>query len=341
MYTVTSAAPVVTENRSPRSFWLISASADFWLACAGASLPLLVLLAILHWYGNRQLDFADLLLAELHLGATYDAIVRRRLWQKMPWDVVVIPFAIIALTYLFALTGNRILIFTVLMYLAVWHRGRQNLGLARFYQKQTGGIVSRTHEILFQGAIYLPMAASVFFYTTAYPTHYEGQPYLALPIPLQLMWALGVISLLWVVAYLLWTVGRTGLPGSGGGLRVHPAERWLILAHAVAFGSAYFLGAWNASFIIVLAIHHEISYLYFAYAIARKQAGIPPDSLREEIRLLRSFALWPFVGLITALLSLALLARGEPWQTWVGPSFVGLLLCHYWLDGRIWTRRAR
>lgn len=341
MTTVTSTAPTVTEKRSPRSFWLISAPADFWLACAGGSLPLLLLLAVLHWYGNRELDFADLLLAELHLGATYDAIVRRRLWQKMPWDVLVIPLAILTLTYFLSMNGNRIFIFTVLMYLAVWHRGRQNMGMARFYQKQANGVISRTHEWLFLGAIYLPMAASVFFYTTAYPTHYEGEPYYPLSIPIEFMWGFGLISLLWVITYLLWTIGRTGLPGPGDAPRVHPAERWLILAHTVAFGSAYFLGAWNAAFIIVLAIHHEISYLYFAYAIARKQSPTPPATFQEEVRLLRSFAIWPLVGLITALVGFALMDRSETWRNWLGPSFVGLLLCHYWLDGRIWTRRAR
>ena len=56
--------------------------------------------------------------------------------------------------------------------------------------------------------------------------------------------------------------------GTGHG-HVHPAERWVVLAHALAFGSAYLLGASNASFILVLAVHHEVQYLYFAYAMAR------------------------------------------------------------------------
>jgi hypothetical protein len=44
----------------------------------------------------------------------------------------------------------------------------------------------------------------------------------------------------------------------------------VVLAHAVAFGSGYFLGASNASFVLVLAVHHEVQYLYFAYAMARR-----------------------------------------------------------------------
>ena len=74
--------------------------------------------------------------------------------------------------------------------------------------------------------------------------------------------------------------GRSGGPrairdGSGRvighpAVAVHPAERWLVLANAVAFGSAYVLGAWTASFVLVLAVHHEVQYLYFTYAVARR-----------------------------------------------------------------------
>jgi hypothetical protein len=287
------------------------------------------------------MDFADLLLAELHLGATYDAIARRQLWKRMPWDVLIVPAFILLVVYTLSLTGYRIFIFTVLMYMAVWHRGRQNLGLARYYQRAAGGTISRGHEWLFQGAIYLPMAAGVFFFTAAYPTHYEGEPYYALTVPGILMWGWGAFALAWVLTYLAWTVGRTALPGEREVRCVHPAERWLILAHAVAFFSAYFLGAWNVAFIIVLAIHHEISYLYFAYAMARRQQTESPQTPQDEWRLVVSFAKWPLIGLVSAFLCMRLMDAGEPWTTWVGPSFVGLLLIHYWLDSRIWTRRAR
>ena len=48
----------------------------------------------------------------------------------------------------------------------------------------------------------------------------------------------------------------------------------MVLAHAVAFGSAYVLGASNASFLLVLAVHHEVQYLYFTYAMARRPAKV-------------------------------------------------------------------
>ena len=60
---------------------------------------------------------------------------------------------------------------------------------------------------------------------------------------------------------------------AGGGPGVHPAERWLVLANAVAFGSAYVAGAWSAAFILVLALHHEVQYLYFTYALVRQADG--------------------------------------------------------------------
>ena len=46
----------------------------------------------------------------------------------------------------------------------------------------------------------------------------------------------------------------------------------MVLAQAVAFGSAYLLGASNASFLLVLPVYHEIHYLYFTYATARRTA---------------------------------------------------------------------
>ena len=53
--------------------WLLSQRADFWFASAGASAGLLAALAMIVLYGDRELDWLDLVLSELHLGATYDA----------------------------------------------------------------------------------------------------------------------------------------------------------------------------------------------------------------------------------------------------------------------------
>jgi hypothetical protein len=322
-----STADVPPLGGSPKH-WLWSARADFWFACAGGSLWLLALLAVLHFRGWRELDTADFLLAELHLGATFDAVVRRRLWRALPWDVVVIPILIVGVTYGLMLSGSAILVSTTLAYLSVWHRGRQNLGLGRWYQRVAGGPVSRTHNALFHAAIYLPMLASVLFYTGAYPQHYEGQRYYALIAPPAVIWGMGAVALAAVLTYFATTLWDK---------RVHPAERWLVLAHVVAFGSAYLLGAWDLSFIIVIAIHHEIQYLFFAYAIARKQANPPLSGTRDEARLLGTFALWPLLGLA---LVLTMQAMGIDQLQEVVPAFVGLLLVHYWLDGRIWTRRA-
>jgi hypothetical protein len=79
--------------------WFVSARADFWVASAGGASLLIVMALVLLWHGDRELDAADLLRSELHLGATYDAIVRRRLWRRMPLDVVAMPLAIVVSTY--------------------------------------------------------------------------------------------------------------------------------------------------------------------------------------------------------------------------------------------------
>ena len=140
------------------------------------------------------------------------------------------------------------------------------------------------------------------------------------------------------------------------GIRVHPGERWVVLAHAVAFGSGYVLGASNASFLLVLAVHHEVQYLYFAYAMSRRSAIVSgacksatdgamrhsystalsarEDDVRFELKHAASFLVWPVIGFGGAVVG------GWFALEWLAPLGVGGLFCHYWLDGRIWTRRA-
>jgi hypothetical protein len=118
----------------------------------------------------------------------------------------------------------------------------------------------------------------------------------------------------------------------------------VVLAHAVAFGSSYVFGATNASFLLVLAVHHEAQYLYFTYAMARRPGDLqatrnPRVDLirvrapRSEAKFAAAFLLWPVIGFAGALFG------GWLQLKWLGPLGVGGLFCHYWLDGRIWTRR--
>jgi hypothetical protein len=224
------------------------------------------------------------------------------------------------------LGGLSILVTTAIVYLGAWHRGRQNFGVARFYQTRTGGPLSVWHARLFRAAIYLPMAAAVVYFAGTSPLH-EGEPYIGLPLPAVIVPALGGLALLGLGAYAVFAARHRG--------RVHPGERWLVAANALAFGSAYVLGAWSASFVLVLAVHHEVQYLYFTYAMVRRSAAARLAGAGGERRLLASFAIWPAIGLGTwALCQLS----DSPW---LPPFLVGGLLCHYWLDGRIWTGRAR
>src|SRR4030095_14948508 len=116
-----------------------------------------------------------------------------------------IALAIVALTYVLSMTGHSMLLTSIAMYAAVWHRGRQSLGVARFYQRGMGGPVSRVHDILFRGTIYLPMLATMFAYTYLAPTKYDGDPYLALNIGAAMTAAVGLTAALWLIAYLAWT----------------------------------------------------------------------------------------------------------------------------------------
>src|ERR1043165_3294861 len=79
-----------------RRLWLFSRRADFWLACGGASAAVLAAVALIFLHGDREIDAIDFVLSEFHLGATYDAVLRRRLWRRRPVDVLAIPSAILA-----------------------------------------------------------------------------------------------------------------------------------------------------------------------------------------------------------------------------------------------------
>ena len=354
-----SSIPLFQRSNFERSLWLFSRRADFWLACGGASVAVLAAVLLIFFHGNRELDALDLVLSEFHLGATYDAILRRRLWRYRRVDVLLIPLLILAITWVLSMSGHALLLTSIAMYAAVWHRGRQSLGVARFYQRGTGGPMSRAHDILFRGAIYLPMLAAILAYTHLAPAEYEGEPYLALSVGVEMTSTMGLAAVFSVIAYLTWTFlrgrsERLTLPSGNVQTRIHPGELWVVLAHAVAFGSGYVFGATNASFLLVLAVHHEAQYLYFTYAMARRSGNFQTmeksswdavsknvasetsvnagSRLRTEGKFAASFLLWPVIGFVAAT------AGGWSAIPWLAPLGVGGLFCHYWLDGRIWTR---
>jgi hypothetical protein len=109
----------------------------------------------------------------------------------------------LAATYALAASSQWVLLTSIAMYAAVWHRGRQSLGIARFYQRQAGGLISPMHKRLFSGrftCLWRPR-----FSCTGHlaPEKYEGEPYYALGIGADFSWGLGLIAAGWVVAYLV------------------------------------------------------------------------------------------------------------------------------------------
>jgi hypothetical protein len=349
------------QDSSERGPWLISRRADFWLACGGASVGILAAIGLILLRGDRELDALDFLLSEFHLGATYYTVLHRRLWRRLPADVLLVPALILALTYALSISGQTILLTSLAMYAAIWHRGRQSLGVARFYQRGMGGPASPVHDRLFQGAVYLPMVAALLAYAHLAPLEYEGQPYFALNLGAEVAAVAVIAAAGWLIAYFAWTLWRNRAERlmtapHNSKIPVHPGERWVVLAHAVAFGSSYALGASNASFLLVLAVHHEVQYLYFAYAMSRRSAIITgarknetdrgtsgsyatavsarEDDFRFELKHAASFLVWPVIGFVGAVVG------GWLKLEWLASLGLGGLFCHYWLDGRIWTRKS-
>jgi len=203
---------------SEQPVWLFSRRADFWFACGGASVGLLAAILLIFLHGDRELDALDFVLSEFHLGATYTVILQRRLWRSRQVDVLIVPLVILALTYALSMNGQAIWLTSIAMYAAVWHRGRQSLGVARFYQLQMGGPASETHKVLFRGAIYLPMLATMLAYTYLAPTEYDGEPYIALSIGAEMTSTVGIAAALWVIALTLaWIAWRLCLRAAPNG----------------------------------------------------------------------------------------------------------------------------
>ncbi|HKX50642.1 MAG TPA: hypothetical protein VJQ48_09440, partial [Candidatus Binatia bacterium] len=110
------------------------------------------------------------------------------------------------------------------------------------------------------------------------------------------------------------------------------------------------------SFLLVLAVHHEVQYLYFAYAMSRRAAIVSgacksatdgairhsystalsarEEDVRFELKHAASFLVWPVISFGGAVVG------GWFALEWLVPLGLGGLFCHYWLDGRIWMRRA-
>jgi len=352
---------MATHISSEQRLWLFSRRVDFWLASGGAAAALIAAALVIFWHGDREIDALDFVLSEFHLGSTYHAVLQRRLWRRLPFDVLLVPLVIVAITYALSLNGQTILLTSIAMYGAIWHRGRQTLGVARFYQRAAGGPASPAHHRLFQGAIYLPMVAAFLAYCHLAPLGYEGEPYLALNLGAEVTSIVLIATAAWVIAYLAWTFCQRRnrhlpIASRNSGIQLHAGELWVVLAHVVGFGSGYVLGASNISFLLVLAVHHEVQYLYFAYAMSRRAvrdqkatknetkraiSGSYDTALsnreggfRSELNHAACFVVWPVIGLGGAV--------GGSWLAlaWLAPLGIGGLFCHYWLDGRIWTRRA-
>ena len=352
---------MATDISSEQRLWLFSRRVDFWLASGGAAAALIAAALVIFWHGDREIDALDFVLSEFHLGATYHAVIQRRLWRRLPFDVLLVPLAIVAITYTLSLNGQTLLLTSIAMCAAIWHRGRQSLGVARFYQRTVGGPASPAHHRLFQGAIYLPMVAAFLAYNHLAPLGYEGEPYLALNLGAEVTSIALIAAAAWLIAYLAWTFcqsrnRRLSIVSQNSGIQLHVGELWVVLGHAVGFGSAYMLGASNTSFLLVLAVHHEVQYLYFAYAMSRRSSrdqratkketeGTISGScctalfkregvFRSELKHAACFIVWPVIGLGGSV--------GGSWLAlaWLAPLGVGGLFCHYWLDGRIWTRRS-
>ena len=286
---------------------------------------------------------ADLLLSELHLGATYDAIVRRRLWRRMPVDVLLVPLAIVAATYALLLNG--------------WPRSRHDddplprrlasrppePGDRALLPAAAGGPASVHHRWLLAMAFYSPMVAARRL------LHEHGRrPTRARPSTAcrSIPGSCGG-SAAWRPPasrhISRWTVGRTAAIGAGPetaprtpGARRPP--RRAMARPGQRGGLRQRLRAGRLDRVVRSRARRPprgaVSLLHLCHRAARREVR-RGHGLVPELRRLVRFAVWPVIGL----------------ASWAACTFSGVdallpfltagLLGHYWLDGRIWTARAR
>ncbi|HUD00377.1 MAG TPA: hypothetical protein VMR88_17935, partial [Candidatus Polarisedimenticolaceae bacterium] len=113
---------MATHISSEHRLWLFSRRIDFWLASGGAAAALIAATLVIFWHGDREIDAFDFVLSEFHLGATYQAVLQRRLWRRLPFDVLLVPLVIVIITYALSLNGQTLLLTSIAMYAAIWHR---------------------------------------------------------------------------------------------------------------------------------------------------------------------------------------------------------------------------
>jgi hypothetical protein len=276
-----------------RPRWLMSGPADFSLVCAGGGALLLLMALVLVWHGDQELDIADLLLSELHLGATYGAIARRRLWRRMPAEVVAVPVVILFATYALALRGWSVLAVTGIVYVGAWHRSRQNLGIARHYQRLAGGPLSRSHQQILAAAIYLPMIAAVAYFTSTSPLH-EGDEYLALVLP-----PCSEALPPWppVSSRISDRRRRAGMQPNRTAGPCTRRSALALIANAVGLASAYMVGAWVESFVLVLVFTRCSTCVPHSIRHAATD-GAPPSWACARISCSsRRSRTWPVLGI--------------------------------------------
>ena len=289
--------------------------------------------------GDRQLSAADLLLSELHLGATYDAVWRRRLWRRMPFDVLVVPLAILAATYALAMTDRPAA--PPHLPSSTWapgieaartsgspattrgaREGRRPPGTAGSSRRPSTcrwrrpSPTSRAPRRRSRGRAVPRTGADRAGARRARGPGARERPRLP-GVGVELM-------------------RRTGLDDRAtGGPVVHPAERWLVLANAVGLRQRL------RGRCLERRLHPgagapprgAVPLLHLRDGPAGQRGRRP--GLGGELSLLGSFAVWPAVGLASwAACTLSGL-------DWLSPFLAAGLLSHYWLDGRIWTARAR
>ena len=253
-----------------------------------------------------------------------------------------VPLAILVATYALVLNGWPLLVTTTILYLGAWHRGRQNLGIARYYQRRVGGPVSSAHRWLLAMAFYRPWSRPSPTTRAPRPTH-EGEAFHGLSLDPGILWGLGGLAVASVVAYLGWTIGRTAAIGDRTSSRHRTRRARRPPRRAMARpgqrgGLRQRLRAGRLD------------------RVVRPRARRPPRGAVPLLHLCRGAARRD--GPAVAVSSRS--SGGSPGSRYgrrsdsppgrrarspesdaLLPFLTAGLLGHYWLDGRIWTARAR
>lgn len=286
----------------------------------------------------------------MHMGATWARVYVRPNWQARRVERVLIPLALVAFALGYEAVGGGALLLAAQYYLSFHHALMQNYGLLRASQRRSGREVDTRLDL---AACLLLPGAALLYRAGLVSEQYSGAMLPAVPLPVTQVLALAGVAALLAFAWRELAAHRRGevVDPIGIGLLCGTNLLWAVLLVT---------NPHPAMPLFALASGHYVQYLYFVWHTEQREAPPAPAAAMSDrvLGLLRAdrlrylAVLLVLGGSVTVMLTLASIGLRAvavsfdlrpdtaldlaPWAA----AMIGVNLEHYWLDHRIWRKRA-